>query len=658
MHGHRSRHEQHDSASRHHAAITNVAVVDDPFHAVQGKSAAALSSQMMRSIAVPSAAASAAATVAAAASASTSKKSFPVSTRKRSAAPPLRQQQPAAAPLPAGKAANKPSSRAYRSVYLWQVAVTCLLVTLIAVVLVANRSFLVRSTRRNGTGNRAKASGDAPPDSEPSAQNPDGSVGGIDPCAFRSYPSRRYYRLYDKTPDFLRHAEYIYGEWPALLPSTAMPPKLCVDQASWLPSGSVVSGGNGQKRMAHYPFADGTNPSLLSMERIRTARNPTKETSEFVKAAERLSKNNKKRIQYVATACMTNSQCVWGSPTPATFSNETAPRVVLTTLLLLDEHFGTVAQATLRLKRDGPWGKMPAPPKQQPQPVYHTPALDDARLFVHAGRIWVSYREGRGFGYETQVLNPVRVSIDLQKEPARALHAEIWASETTSFCCGRNMALMEGGSGNATPADPQLLSLTWVDPVTVIEVDTTPHVVSSALSKKKKDRNGQAQRRKLQLQQQVTKPRKSHVHGTNAFMVRLPHLDEFLGVAHFHRPHDRKPNAYAKFGHHYTHALFTVSASPPYELRRLSAEFVLPQAAKPAAVSSSTTSDAEEDAEIIQFASGLEVVDGNRIIIAYGINDCEAAIAEVSLDEAMAHWLRPVKPGTQVVDVMEPLKTT
>jgi hypothetical protein len=534
-------------------------------------------------------------------------------------------------------------------------------VTLIAVVLVANRSFLV--VKKDGTRSRTKASGDAPSDIDPSAQNPDGSVGGIDPCAFRSYPPHRYYRLYDTTPDFLRHAEYIYGEWPALLPllakttSSAVPHKLCVDQASWLPPGSIVSlGRNGQKRMAHYPFADGTNPSLLSMERIRAARNPTKETSDFIRDVERLSIDNKKRIKYVATACMTNSQCVWGSPTPATFSNETAPRVVLTTLLLLDTNFGTVAQATIRLKRDGPWGKMPAPPKQQqPQPVYHTPALDDARLFVHAGRIWVSYREGRGFGYETQVLNPVRASIDLQKEPARALHAEIWASETASFCCGRNMALME--SGNATPADPQLLSLTWVDPVTVIEVDTTPHVVSSALSTKKKNGNAQAQRRKLQQQQQVTKSRTSHVHGNNAFMVRLPHVDEFLGVAHFHRPHDRKPNAYAKFGHHYTHALYTVSASPPYELRRLSAEFVLPQAAKPAAVPApSTTTNDAEDAEIIQFASGLEVVGDKRIIIAYGINDCEAAIAEVSLEEAMTHWLRPVQPGTQVVDVMMPLK--
>jgi hypothetical protein len=537
---------------------------------------------------------------------------------------------------------------------VWQVVVTCLLVTLIAVVLVANRSFLLLSKPLR---NRAKASGDAPPNSKPSASNPDGSVGGIDPRAFRSYPPHRYYRLYDKTPDFLRRAEYIYGEWPALLPSTAAPRKLCVDQASWLPPGSVASLGHGQKRMARYPFADGTNPSLLSMERIRAAPNPTKETSDLVRDVERLSKGSNTKIRYVATACMTNSQCVWGSPTPTTFSNETAPHAVVTTLLLLDDNFGTVAQATVRLKRDGPWGKMPAPKHQQPYVVFHTPALDDARLFVHAGQIWVSYREGRGFGYETQVLNPVHVSVDLQKEPSLALHAEIWASETASFCCGRNMALMDGGSGNATTADPQLLSLTWVDPVTVIEVDTTPHVVSSALSKKQNG-NGQAQRRKLQ-EQQVGKPRKSHVHGTNAFMVRLPHVDEFLGVAHFHRPHDRKPNAYAKFGHHYTHALYTVSSRPPYELRRLSAEFVLPQAAtKPAAVpaSSTTTGDAEDDAEIIQFASGLEVIDGYRIIIAYGINDCEAAIAEVSLEEAMAHWLRPVKPGTQVVDVMLPLK--
>jgi hypothetical protein len=605
--------------------------------------------------------------------------------RKRSG--PLRPPNPHA-PLPAGGKTTAihrpPPSRAYHAIHFWQLVVTCFLLTLVGLVVVANRSFLFLSQRdeRSRSGSRERSAD--PPRTPP--------LVGIDPCAFRRYPEHRYYRLHDQTPAFLRNADYIYGEWPALLPLHAqtMPHKLCVDQSAWLPPGSAAFVGGGgtnahRRTMARYPFADGTNPSILSMERIVAVHNPTTETMTFVQAVQQLSngKNSERtQIKYVATACMTNSQCAWGNPTPTTFSNATSPDVVLTTLLLLDDHFQTLAQATIRLKRDGPWGRTPMPPKHvtnsQSGPfVYHTPGLDDARLFVHSGQIWVSYREGKGFGYETQVLNPIHLSLDLHKESnSIRLKAEIWASETTSFCCGRNMALMENPSGNSSA----LLSLTWVDPVTVIEVDTTPHVVSSARKQKAKNRNAprirvlvqrdaniggevpsdpSPQRRRL-LQEQATQLRKkSHVHGTNAFMVPLPGGNEFLGVAHFHRPHDRRPNPYAKFGHHYTHALFTVAASPPYELRRLSAEFVLPQAAIPAPVTTTTTADEQptiKDAEIIQFASGLEVVDGNRIIIAYGINDCEAAVAEVSLVEAMNHLLRPVKPGTQVVDVMEPLK--
>jgi hypothetical protein len=62
----------------------------------------------------------------------------------------------------------------------------------------------------------------------------------------------------------------------------------------------------------------------------------------------------------------------------------------------------------------------------------------------------------------------------------------------------------------------------------------------------------------------------------------------------------------------------------------------------------------KEDAEIIQFLSGLELVDDSTIVITYGINDCEGAATHVKLDQVDA-MLRDVPKGKEVVDVMETL---
>ena len=128
---------------------------------------------------------------------------------------------------------------------------------------------------------------------------------------------------------------------------------------------------------------------------------------------------------------------------------------------------------------------------------------------------------------------------------------------------------------------------------------------------------------------------------------------EYLGVAHFHRPNDRKPNPYARFGHHYTHAFYRVERQPQsdganknqWHLTGLSPEFVLPSA----------VSAHRDDAEIIQFVSGLELLgDGKTVVLAYGINDCEAALTTLSLPVVLG-MLRNIKKGTQVVDYMQPL---
>lgn len=166
----------------------------------------------------------------------------------------------------------------------------------------------------------------------------------------------------------------------------------------------------------------------------------------------------------------------------------------------------------------------------------------------------------------------------------------------------------------------------WVDPVTVVQVNGTHTKWQSSVADENDDRR------------HLGKQRKRLFHGTNAFL--LPFRNELLGIGHFHRPLGRGPNEYARHGHHYTHAFYTISEGEPYHLKRLSAEFVFPSKQHPT------------DADIIQFASGLELDEINeKAVIAYGINDCEGGAVYVDL-EVLEEMLRPVKKGQEVLDTM------
>lgn len=465
-------------------------------------------------------------------------------------------------------------------------------------------------------------------------------------CTFRKYPPHRYYKLQEKKelqPGFLTgpSVDYIYGQWPLLLSAShgdsSSQRKLCVDQSEWLPSSSSSS--NSKSKSNELPFADGTNPSILSVEHIH------RHLSLFEQTAESESKSQREThawlahyptAAYVATMCMTNSQCRWKDSElemqEYRISRLENSVTVRTVVLVLDQHFAVLAQATVYLQRDAAWGRrVPAKTDDAGRPVEVIQPLDDARLFLHAGQIWVSYREGKGFGWDAQVLNPIHfdVTTGTASESTTALRATLKASETENFCCGRNMALME----NLQQPD-MLQSLTWVDPVTVINVPTKGQ-------NKKKEEETQPRRRLAGSTTKKIKTKKSHIHGTNAFMVYLPDRNEFLGMGHFHRPTGRDPNDYARFGHHYTHTLFTISAEPPFALKTLTQEFVLQSPHHP------------DDAEIIQFASGLEIA-GDKLVIAYGINDCEAGVMQIDW-EILQGLLKPVEPGTQVLDYMRSL---
>jgi len=408
------------------------------------------------------------------------------------------------------------------------------------------------------------------------------------------------------------------------------------------------------------PFADGTNPSILKL-----VDNPRIDPSirDFFEASG--GSTPATTPYYLATICMTDSQCSWDL-TPeeiAEFhlSPNDKPSTVRTVLLVLNRNFETLEEATIHARIDAFYGgrRNRRPPK--PENQLKTFALDDARLFTHKGQIWVSYREGKLFGYEKQVLNQLHfdrvndtektsdangaehstktlratnaVSSGTgkqrrQQQQQQQLTVTFLASEVETLCCGRNMALIDNVHTN------QLQALTWVDPVTVVDVDV--HKTDEQLDGAAAAAESSAHRRRLS---EAKNKKKSHMHGTNGFMVHLPSDGEYLGIGHFHRPNDRNKNEYARFGHHYTHAFFTISDKPPFRLKRLSPELVLPSHVHP------------EDAEVIQFWSGLELSSSKTLALVYGINDCEGAAIDLDL-AVVENLLRDVPEGKEVVDFM------
>jgi hypothetical protein len=65
----------------------------------------------------------------------------------------------------------------------------------------------------------------------------------------------------------------------------------------------------------------------------------------------------------------------------------------------------------------------------------------------------------------------------------------------------------------------------------------------------------------------------------------------------------------------------------------------------------------EHTGDVIQFASGLDLVGSDKdgkLMVSYGINDCEAAIVFSAMEKVQA-LLLPVEEGTEVVHLMKKL---
>lgn len=71
----------------------------------------------------------------------------------------------------------------------------------------------------------------------------------------------------------------------------------------------------------------------------------------------------------------------------------------------------------------------------------------------------------------------------------------------------------------------------------------------------------------------------------------------------------------------------------------------------------SPSSDDDQTGDVIQFTSGLDLIGSDKdgkLLISYGINDCEAATFFIEMEEVQ-DLLIDVEEGHEVVSLMEKL---
>jgi hypothetical protein len=390
---------------------------------------------------------------------------------------------------------------------------------------------------------------------------------------------------------------------------------------------------------------DGTNPTLLSKQRLKNNTRSSFPLDLFLDFPQ---------AQFVASLVFKrNQQCYYGDQIQRHYKKEWSRKYAETEVLVVTQSMQVLLATVIQERRDDT-----QPFNSSETTTTAAANMDDARLFVHNDQVWISYKNYIGPDGDVQYFQPLYIEYapaqdDHSDKNSTPLHfqAYVLLSERIAVCCGRNIATLEdlpssqhdqthedASSLQQPKAEANLNLLTWPDPVTVQTISTAksalgltipaqdpPAVASSSSSSSTGSR--------------------SHFHGGSGILLYLPETQEYLGLGHFHRHalYEKTNTKYASYGHHYTHAWFTISAQAPFSLQQLSAEFVLESPSRPG------------DAEVIQFATGLERVSIEKedlLVVAYGINDCEAAVKYIPMNQVQAS-LRNVPRGHEVVDTMD-----
>merc|ERR1712238_36172 len=305
---------------------------------------------------------------------------------------------------------------------------------------------------------------------------PSDQKNGVDKCAFRSYHPNRSYKLnvpLQEQPSYLSDAMYIRGLPPHVINANsnlnASPKKLCIDTVDWE-----------SELKDRLPFSDGQNPSLISL-----SSKASHDTTESVKEITSLFSDGIEN-KYIGMATFGDSTCKWNMTEKEIetkkYSRATKPPSKRTMIVILDQDLIVLKQVVLMLRHDSSWGttrkKIWKKEKSNGMDFEQSVVeFDDARFFAHDEKLFVLYRNGPIFGYESQVQNQIHIETSNERD---GFHVHVKASETFVVCCGRNIAFFSERSkvvdnhGKKQLEKKELKALIWIDPVSVKSVDFPP----------------------------------------------------------------------------------------------------------------------------------------------------------------------------------------
>lgn len=315
-------------------------------------------------------------------------------------------------------------------------------------------------------------------------------------CPFRDYESKpdRFYGLTaeDYPPPFLRSSFYIYGKAPILLPLSKPESggKVCSRLRT---SGEVLE-------------MDGTNPSLLSFDRLRH------EVSSDIFPWKQLLAIDPTSMYLVSSTFKRNNQCTYfnqnqkGQKTH--FRSMEGRLSKDADLLIVDSNIQTLWQTHI----------FEASTFHE-KPVHYS--ADDVRIFVHDGEIWMSYKRYEVFG-KAQRIN--RLRFEFHSTPSEtALVALADSREEIEICCGRNFGALSRNTGTGN-----LSFLTWPDPVWLQELNTRELLAGgngTRISFADPDH----------IKSRMPNKKASDFHGTSNQLLYIPEWDEYLCIGHMHR---------------------------------------------------------------------------------------------------------------------------
>jgi len=397
---------------------------------------------------------------------------------------------------------------------------------------------------------------------------------------------------------------------------------------------------------------------------------------------------------YLATVRLGRHQCSWPNDEWASFSEESAPHEtgeppragtleydVRTGVLVLDESFNVLEQWPLFARR---------PSARATTSNWTTsPPAEDATLVWDeiAGTLWLRFnflqvgKEPQQFlhmfgsnvaplhiSYTTRCPQLITAMVDSSLKWHRTESRSVPRSadeETTSssecaplphifFDYSETVSLGTNGRNNAFFRQPasdsvdtrktQFEAVEWVYPTVRKTVDLEgAHVTRVNVPSLHRSPNLPVDFRLL--------------HGSSSRLVLLPgrfvvgsghnkqHLEApvFLGIGHLHRGGVNE--SVARWGHHYLHFFFTIDARTK-SLMHVSPEFCFSALREPTGALA-----ADEECEVIQFASTIVIDDADspfeatsihdNVLLTYGVNDCESALLKLSLQHDILPLLSP-----------------